>query len=173
MPARSTVLNLPPALRLELDGRIIEAGFGGYRGHVAWLAGEGHGVSESALQRYGASLRRQLPAPLARIRLNSALRARVRTETAGRPPGELTATALDLAEEALQEYLHARLESGEMFDRDELVTLFAIMANDARARGALARVQRSEAGADRKARARGVSPDGEAAIRAAVEGAAE
>ena len=175
MPQRSSVvLKLDPALRLELDGRIIEAGFGGYAQHAAWLTAAGHRISVSSLQRYGAGLRAQLPPPLARVRLNTAVRARLRTETARRGSAtEVVESALDLAEEGLQEYLHAKLDAGESFELGELREVLTALADAARARGTLTRA-RARAPADAPDRAhRGVSAEGQRAIRAAVVGAAE
>lgn len=175
MPQRSSVvLQLAPELRLQLDGRIIEAGFGGYAQHAVWLEGQGHRISVSALQRYGKALSEQLSPPQARIRLNTATRARLRTETARRGSAtEVAESALDLAEEGVQEYLHAKLESGESFGLDELQRVLTALADAARARGTLARA-RTRAPADAPDRVRrGVSAEGERAIRAAVEGAPE
>lgn len=172
MPKRSTVLSLPPELLLELDGRIIEAGYGAYADHAAFLAGQGHALSVSALQRYGVALRAQLDPATARIRLNSAIRARVRAETARRGErAEVAASALDLAEELLQERLHAILEAGEQLDGEALAQVSATLANLARARGALSRVERAEADKTGR-RGRPLSPGGEKAIRDAVQGRA-
>lgn len=57
MPPRSTIFRLGEARRIELDGRIARAGYGGYEDHRAWLASEGHEVSLSALKRYGKRLK--------------------------------------------------------------------------------------------------------------------
>ena len=178
MPARSSVLRLPAELRLELDGRIISQGWAGYDVLAAWLEGEGHRISRSALTRYGRALRAQLYTPgLVHIRLSSARAARERAE-AERQGGaaDVAATALRLAEAGLQEYLHAQLESGERLDLDDLARVFGMLADGARARGTLSRVQRQEAdaaGAKGRSERRGVTPEGAAAMRAAVEGAAK
>ena len=60
MPLRSTVFGLDATIRDELDRRIIDAGFGGYAKHVAWLESQGHAISEAALQRYGRRLKRDM-----------------------------------------------------------------------------------------------------------------
>ena len=175
MPRRSSVvLKLPPETRLELDGRIIKDGFGGYQWHCAWLKAQGFDISRSAVQRYGQALSAELPAPLARIRLNSAIRARVRAETSRRSDAfEATESALELAEEGLQEHLHAKLESGESFDREELAHVFVMLVNAARARGTISRAKRRGAEGSGKGRRRGLSPEGEKHLRSIVEGPPE
>ena len=68
MPPRSTVDLLPPSVRDELDGRIVNSAFGDYEGHAAWLRDQGHEVSPSALQRYGRRRRKDLDAETSRTK---------------------------------------------------------------------------------------------------------
>ena len=62
MPARSKVLDLPDAVRAELDRRLAARGFGGYDELTAWLAEQDTDVevSRSSLGRYGKSLEARL-----------------------------------------------------------------------------------------------------------------
>jgi hypothetical protein len=53
-----TKINLLPAhLRAELDRRIIESGYGDYRGHSEWLKSEGHEISNTTICDHGTKIR--------------------------------------------------------------------------------------------------------------------
>lgn len=79
MARRSTIYSLDEATRAELDRRIVGAGFGGYAEHAAWIAGQGHALSVSAIQRYGKRLRRRVERDQARtLEATAAVAARVR-----------------------------------------------------------------------------------------------
>lgn len=62
MGRQSKITKLPHALREELDRRLIEQGFAGYRGLENWLGDRGYEIKKSALQRYGASFEARLKA---------------------------------------------------------------------------------------------------------------
>jgi hypothetical protein len=83
----STIECLPPAVRKEIDDRLIASGFAGYKELAAELQRRGHRkVSKSGLHRYGQQVER-------RIQL---ARARQQIEAAGVAPGiaaELTGDA--------------------------------------------------------------------------------
>jgi hypothetical protein len=58
MAKKVTKINLLPAhLRAELDRRIIESGYGDYRGHSEWLKGEGHEISNVTICDHGTKIR--------------------------------------------------------------------------------------------------------------------
>lgn len=67
MPPRSKVYDLPPELRAELDRRLIDSGFGGYRGLAAWLAEQGHQIGKSALHEYGSALEEDFEQTMASV----------------------------------------------------------------------------------------------------------
>ncbi|HEU4601566.1 MAG TPA: DUF3486 family protein [Steroidobacteraceae bacterium] len=54
MPPRSKIEQLPDAVRTELDSRLIQSGFSGYRDLAEWLTSQGFEIKKSALQTYGA-----------------------------------------------------------------------------------------------------------------------
>lgn len=66
MPARSTITQLPQALREALDRRLVAGGFSNYAALAEWLNDqlETHGlelsVSRSAVHRYGQSFEQSL-----------------------------------------------------------------------------------------------------------------
>lgn len=77
MGAPSRVYSLPKAVRAELDERLRASGWGGYAGHVAWLAGQGYSVSLMSVWRYTQRLK-TATAPCEGLRL-----AAERAEAAG------------------------------------------------------------------------------------------
>ena len=60
MGQRSSILDLPEAIRRELDSRLIKGGFSGYVELEAWLAGSGITVGKSSIHRYGSQMERRL-----------------------------------------------------------------------------------------------------------------
>jgi Protein of unknown function (DUF3486) len=54
MPPRSKVAMLPPAVRDELERRLVERGFSGYEELASWLQQQGYPIAEDSMQRYGA-----------------------------------------------------------------------------------------------------------------------
>ena len=59
---RSVIVQLPPALRHELDRRLIASGFGEYISHAEWVARQGYHLGKSSLHRYGVRLEQKLAA---------------------------------------------------------------------------------------------------------------
>jgi len=53
MPARSKVEQLPDSVRADLDARLIQSAFGGYRELAEWLQDQGYEIHKSALHAYG------------------------------------------------------------------------------------------------------------------------
>ncbi|MBW4648926.1 MAG: DUF3486 family protein [Kastovskya adunca ATA6-11-RM4] len=60
MPRRSTILQLPEEIRLDLDRRLISGGFSNYQGLAEWLNERGFSISKSAIHRYGKEFQEQL-----------------------------------------------------------------------------------------------------------------
>jgi hypothetical protein len=60
MGRQSKIKKLPRPVREELDRRLVEQGFAGYRGLEAWLFARGYQITKSALQRYGANFESSL-----------------------------------------------------------------------------------------------------------------
>lgn len=56
MGVRSKLLDLPEAVRAELDQRLINGHFGGYVELEEWLRGQGHEIGKSSIHRYGTKL---------------------------------------------------------------------------------------------------------------------
>lgn len=181
MPRRSAVyIFLDDATRDELDRRIIAAGFGSYAEHAAWLAGQGHAISVSALQRYGAHLRDAADSDRARAsEAKAAAMARVRytTEVARAIQAAAGGDAFEVAERT-GELCAARLYEMAAKEDIDAKTLESIartvngmlqaMTSIRTERQAVLREASKAAGEE--ARRRGLSPAAEAAIRAAVEG---
>lgn len=62
MPPRPKVDLLPEEIRMELESRLIQSGFGNYRGLSDWLASVGYQISKSSLQEWGEGYEQQLAA---------------------------------------------------------------------------------------------------------------
>lgn len=171
MPARSSVvLKLPPALRERLEARIIEAGFGRYAEHAAWLERRGHRISVSAVQRYGARLREELSPELARVRVSTAKARMLVEELRGRGDDFLvTDAALALVQERMFEALVTDPDLEELVALREMGRTLAT-TTEAQARVAREKRLRREAQTAGKTKRRGLSITGEARIRSLVEG---
>ena len=173
MPARSSLQKLPRPLRERLDALIVEQGFAGYDGLLAWLESEGHRVSWSALQRYGRNLREELSPDLHRVRV-ATMKARTLIEELRADDG--VSLKADAALALIQERIfEAVLEGAGEGELEMLRHAGRTLSDTARAQATVSRERRAtllgaadKAGAE--ARKRGMSPDGVAAIRAAIEG---
>lgn len=62
MPVSSKVSKLPPALRNELNRRLLLSGFGDTVNLAAWLTSAGYPIGKSSLNDYARSHRRQIEA---------------------------------------------------------------------------------------------------------------
>jgi hypothetical protein len=62
MPPRNAVSQLPDSLKSELDRRIIESNFSGYRDLSDWLDREGYYICKSSLHKYGRDFESRLAA---------------------------------------------------------------------------------------------------------------
>ena len=172
MPGRSTVYGLPPDLRRRLDARLSRAGWAGYAQHVAWLAGEGHTISVSALQRYGVRRRREIETE----RLLDSIR--VSTDEAEAITAALAEQGVALAEASqhlVQEHVYRALRRlPPDASHEEVMGAARMQAQVTRSHTALRREGRAEAAAtaDRvadAARRHGVSAEAIAALRREIE----
>ena len=169
-------MQLPPEVRTRLDTRIVEGGYAGYDAHRAWLRGQGHRVSRSALQRYGVSLRvrHEMSPHLERVHLATARAKAILEELRARDDDYLvTDAALKLIQERIFE---AVVEGAPLEDVEPLRSQARTLVDTTRVRTAIARERRQARAdaadaADAVARRRGLSPAVAAEIRAAVEGA--
>jgi hypothetical protein len=62
MPVRPKAAMLPPAVRTELERRIVERAFSGYQELAEWLQGQGYRIAHDSLQRYGSRLQQKIAA---------------------------------------------------------------------------------------------------------------
>ena len=173
MGKRSTVLRLPRPVRKRLDELLIEKGFQDYDELADWLAAEGHRVSRSAVHRYGQGLQERLTPEIDRIRVSNE-EARVLMDTLGEDdnPSAKSEAALALARDRIWTAMR-RMEPDASLD--EIRKGAQTITDVARAGVLVSREKRallSEAAkrAAREGRNRGLTPEGIAAIRAAVQG---
>ena len=179
MARRSTVYTLDEATRAELNRRIVAAGFGRYAEHAAWLAGQGHTISEAALQRYGKRLRHgaerdgarvseAAAGAIARVRQSSEL-ARAMNGAAGDDPLAMSAQAVELCTVRLYE-----LAAREDIDVRTLQAITRSLNESLRAMAAIRserdEVRKARTGAGAEMMRPGLSAETAAAIRAAIEG---
>lgn len=76
MGQRSSVYELPPAVRAEVERRLTDAGFGGYQKLATELQARGFSVTKSALHRFGQKLEERVKlAAAAHLVLDSRLQA--------------------------------------------------------------------------------------------------
>ena len=59
---RSKVIALPTELKEQLDRKLVEGSFSGYKGLETWLGEQGFQISHSSLQRYGSQFEKRLAA---------------------------------------------------------------------------------------------------------------
>jgi hypothetical protein len=100
MPARSKVLQLPEAIKAELDRRLVAGGFSDYEALSTWLAEQGFEVGKSSIHRYGERFETQLGA----VRLATE-QARAIAEAAGDDEGHLNDALIRLVQQKIFELL--------------------------------------------------------------------
>jgi len=182
MAPRSKVFELPTELRAELDRRLIDSGFGDYRGLSAWLADEGYSIGKSALHTYGSDLEADFERTMAEVQRTQRL-AMAFADSSPDERGAMVGATARIASESLLRITMALRESEE-----DPARLAKLMPGIARSLGELGRLTisqeqwaqelRSKAAAQARAEAadaaeqsakrNGVSPDGIAALRAAI-----
>jgi hypothetical protein len=182
MPARSKVFGLPAELRAELDRRLIEGGFSHYRLLAAWLESQGYEISKSALHHYGSDLEADFERTMGEVKRTQQL-AQAFAQSTPDERGALVGATARIASESLLRITMA-LRSSE----EDPAQLAKLMPQIARALGELGRLTisqekwaqdlreqaaaeaRSDAAdaAEATAKRNGVTPDGIAALRAAI-----
>lgn len=100
MPARSSVSQLPEAIRDELNRRLVGSDFSGYQELADWLCEIGHPISRSAVHRHGTALEREFEEAMADVRRTRALAKAVKDE--GDEGDMLSATSGVLQEQLLR-----------------------------------------------------------------------
>jgi hypothetical protein len=61
MPPRSKIQTvLPDELRKSLERKLVDNGFGNYKGLESWLAEQGYSISHAAIHRHGQELEQRL-----------------------------------------------------------------------------------------------------------------
>lgn len=125
MGARSAIIQLPEAVRLELDRRLVQSGFSGFRELSEWLAEQGFEVSKSAVHRYGQTFE----AKLDRLRLVTE-QARALVQVSPDEEGAVTEALVRLAQERMFGVL---VELGDDVEPATLAKLTRAVADVARA----------------------------------------
>lgn len=175
MGERSKAEQLPAQVREDLDARLINGSFSGYKQLQDWLRTMGYDIGKSSLHRYGSRLEEKV----AKLKA-SADRARALVEASPDVADNMAQATMRL----LQEKLYVVLESMEDLDPEsvDLVKLSRAMAPLVRASIAQKKhadeVREKMAEADKKAEAAvqsgsitGVTPEALAQIRAIYTGA--
>lgn len=68
MPRRSSILEVPQAIRDDLNGRLLANGFSDYEALAGWLQAQGYEISKSALHRWGQDLEAEFAGAMADAR---------------------------------------------------------------------------------------------------------
>lgn len=120
MPARSKILDLPDAVRVELDRRLSSNGFSGYDELTAWLNDQEHDVdiSRSSLGRYGKSLE----ARLGRLQ-DSARLSEMIVEHMPDAEGAMGQASVALAQSQVMDVLYFLGEAEDTVDPEERLKL--------------------------------------------------
>lgn len=185
MPPRSKIFELPAELRGEIDKRLIDSGFAGYRELSDWLAEQGYQIGKSALHAYGQDLEADFERTMADVQRTQQM-AQAYAETSPDARNALTGATVRIAQESLLRITLALRQAEEDPGR-----LAKLIPNITRALADLGRLdisrerwsverereiaraaegaaaERAEAAAVRN----GVSPEGIAALREAIMGA--
>ena len=178
MPRRSTVYDLPTEIRDALNARLVQQGFGGYSELAGWLDEQGYRLSRSAIHRYGTELEAEYEAAMGAVRRAKEL-ARAYAADDTDDGLAMTAAMTGMAQEALLRVLFAVRQmddnpsemarqmsqiSRAMADLGRLSIQHGKYAAEMKRQVASEAADRAEAAAA----GRGVSPDGIAALRAAI-----
>ena len=170
MSRRSTVRTLlPEKVRAELDRRLIRGDFGSHGELREWLLESGFEISRSALHRYGSVMEKRIE----QIRI-----ATVQAEALVSAAPDDTWAVADATLRLVQEKIFELMLAAEDGDLGQLSSAARALAAVSRA-GTSIRQDRRRAlkeaaeAAGKAAKKQGLSENGAAAIRAAVEGASE
>jgi len=178
MPPRSKVFTLPAELRAELDRRLIDSGFGGYVALSDWLEQQGYHIGKSALHSYGQDLEQDFERTMGEVQRTQQM---AQAFAAANPDerGAIVGATARIAQDSLLRIMMA-LRGAE----EDPARMAKLMPGITRALGELGRLtisrekwvaelrerDRSQAAAraETAARKSGVSPEGIAALRAAI-----
>lgn len=138
MPPRSKVFDLPAELRAELDRRLVDSGFGGYRDLSDWLAAEGYQIGKSALHSYGSDLEEDFNRTMGEVQRTQQL-AQAFAEANADARGALVGATARIASESLLRITMALRQSEE-----DPAKLAKLMPNIARSLGELGRLTISQ-----------------------------
>jgi hypothetical protein len=182
MARRSSVYDLPQAVRDELNARLVQRGFGGYSELRDWLTEQGFQISRSAVHRYGVELETEYEAAMGDVRRANEM-ARAYAQADPDDSAALTGSIARMAQESLLRILlslrkaeaagdantadmarHMSQVSRALADLGRVTIQHSKHAADVRRRLAAEAADRAEVAASRG----GVSPDGIAALRAAI-----
>lgn len=188
MPRRSSLLELPPEVRDDLNGRLLANGFRDYEALATWLQEAGYEISKSALHRWGQNLEAEFAGAMADARRAAELGRALAGDDDG---SGLRRATTAMAQETLLRVLMglrqaeqaATLEGDEINHADLAKSLSLVTrsladlgrlgladSKYATEQAKMALAAASDAAAS-TASGQGLSPDGIAALRAAIMGA--
>lgn len=182
MPPRSSIYQLSEEHRAELDKRLVESGFANYTELTDWLRSNGYQISRSALHRYGSELEADFERTMAEVQRTQRLAVAFADANPDERGAMVGATAR-IASESLLRITMALRESEE-----DPAQLAKLMPSISRALGELGRLtisqeqwakelqaetakqaqQEAATRAEAVAQQSGVTPEGIAALRAAI-----
>ena len=165
MPSPRKIDALPPEKRAELNRRIVENGFGGYEDLSDWLAEDGFEIGKSTIGTHGQLVRQRQEQLRFATEMSESLLGGSPDDT-----GSMSLASMRMAQERV---FRAFMENDEI-DLKELTGAMTAIARVARADLALREDRRkvladASAAAGKAARKAGLSEEGAAAIRAAIE----
>lgn len=160
---RSSVFDLPDAIRDALDVRIVRSHYAQYAKHSRWLEAQGHPISEHALKRYSRHLR-----SVARIRMATIEASALVGST--HDEGQLADATVRLAQTRLYEVM----DDSENASLADVATASRAAADLARSSRTLREERRktiraAASAAEAVARRKGLPDDIVSAIREALE----
>jgi len=186
MPPRSAVCALPVATRDELNARLIANGFSDYVALSDWLLSQGYSISKSSLHRWGQDLEAEFSGAMADARRAAELGRALSGDDDG---SGLRRATTAMAQETLLRILmslrkaEAAAQEEDGGDPGALAKSLSLVTRSLADLGRLgladskyaaaqvaAAVNEATARVETAARTQGVSPEGIAALRAAIEG---
>lgn len=124
MGLRSSVSQLPPEIKTELDKRLLQSGFSNYEGLAGWLQEQGYQLSKSSVHRYGRRFEERCEA--LRTASQQALQMK---ELMGDDEAALAEMSLQLAQGLIFDLM---LERGEDLEPKEIGLLTRALADSSR-----------------------------------------
>jgi len=179
MPPRSKVYGLPPALRDELNARLVANGFADYRGLEDWLKGQGYSIGKSALADYGQDLKEDFDAAMSDVKKATEL-ARAFANSDPDEQASLVDATARIAQESLLRITIAlrKMEEDPISAARQISSVSRALADLGRvtisqrkfAQEVRERVNAAAAAAEKIAKKGGLSADAVAEIRGAILG---